>query len=303
MSIATLPTVAVESGLTAYMREIAKFPVLTIKEEVELAGRWREQGDAEAAHRMVTSHLRLVAKIAMGYRHYGLAVADLISEGNIGLMRAVRKFEPERGVRLATYAMWWIKAAITEYILASWSLVRTGSAMAQKKLFFKLRRIKAQMGFYGEGDLDSDDARRIASALKVSASDVVDMNRRLAAPDASLNTPLSEDSTLERQDLLVDEAPNQETVYGDQEDAALRHRLLDQAMETLSPRERQIIKARQLATSPVTLDDLGRDLGVSRERVRQIEAAAMTKLKTAVTSRWAALNAPPALRRIGVAMA
>ena len=295
MSVARMPVVTVDGGLAAYMREIGKFPVLTLTEEYELAQRWREEGDTQAAHRLVTSHLRLVAKIAMGYRHYGLAVADLISEGNIGLMRAVRKFEPERGVRLATYAMWWIKASITEYILASWSLVKTGTVLAQKKLFFRLRRIKAQMGLYGEGDMPADDVRRIAHALKTQEADVVDMNRRLAGPDKSLNAPLSEDNPTERQDVLVDEAPDQETVYGEREELTLRRRALRQAVETLNPRERRIIQARQLASSPMTLEDLGHEFGVSRERVRQIEAVALAKLSAAVKSGWAALNAPLAL--------
>ncbi|MBF0093921.1 MAG: RNA polymerase sigma factor RpoH [Alphaproteobacteria bacterium] len=295
MGSVALPVVTVDGGLAAYMREIGKFPMLTVREECELAQRLRDFGDTEAAHRLVTSHLRLVARIAMGYRHYGLAIADLISEGNIGLMRAVRKFDPERGVRLATYAMWWIKASITEYVLASWSLVKTGTAVAQKKLFFRLRRIKSQMGLYGEGEMAPDDVRRIAVALDVPENDVVDMNRRLAGPDKSLNAPLTEDGSVERQDMLVDEAEDQETVYGEREESALRRRLLLQSMESLNPRERRIIEARQLSNTPMTLEELGRDFGISRERARQIETAAMAKLTSAVKSRWVALNAPLAL--------
>lgn len=287
-----VPVVTVDGGVAAYMRQIKKFPVLDVDEEYMLAKRWHEYQDPKAAHRLVTSHLRLVAKIAMGYRHYGLAIGDLISEGNVGLMRAVKKFEPERGVRLSTYAMWWIKASITEFILASWSLVKTGTVAAQKKLFFGLRRIKANMNLYHEGDLAAEDVQRIATALKVSEDEVVAMNRRLAAPDSSLNSPVADDTTVERQDLLVDQGPNPETVLAESQEAELRRRLLREAMGTLNARERHIIETRQLSTTPLTLDDLGHHYGVSRERIRQIEAGAMAKLTAAVKAAWKAIDAP-----------
>ena len=282
MTITVLPALAHEKEFAAYIRAIKKFPILDPQEEYMLSKRWRDYSDLEAAHRLVTSHLRLVAKIAMGYRYYGLPVADLVSEGTVGLMRAVKKFEPDRGVRLATYAMWWIKASITEFILASWSLVKTGTVAAQKKLFFRLRRLKARMEIYGEGDPSPEQARVIADQLDVTPEEVVEMNRRLAAPDASLNTPVTEDSLVERQDLLADEAMDQETLLAEREEGLLRRRLLRGALERLSPRERQIITARQLVAVPQTLEALGRQHGVSRERVRQIEASAMAKLKAAV---------------------
>ncbi|MBF0563297.1 MAG: RNA polymerase sigma factor RpoH [Alphaproteobacteria bacterium] len=290
MNVSAITVPAVDNGIAAYMREIKKFPILDAEEEYMLAQRWQAYGDTDAAHRMVTSHLRLVAKIAMGYRNYGLAIADLISEGNMGLMRAVKKFEPERGVRLATYAMWWIKAAITEFILASWSLVKTGTVAAQKKLFFRLRRIKAQMGIYGEGDMSPEQVRHVANELSVNDKDVVDMNQRLSARDASLNALVAEDSLVERQDLLVDEAPNQEARYAEVEETNLKRRLLRKAMEILNDRERHIVTARTLTSTPVTLEDLGRHYGVSRERVRQIEASAMAKLTQAVRSMWQSLE-------------
>ncbi|KAF0115334.1 MAG: RNA polymerase sigma-32 factor [Rhodospirillaceae bacterium] len=282
MMTTVLPALAHEKGLAAYIRAIKKFPLLDPQEEYMLSKRWQDYGDLEAAHRLVTSHLRLVVKIAVGYRYYGLPVADLISEGTVGLMRAVKKFEPDRGVRLATYAMWWIKASITEFILTSWSLVKTGTVAAQKKLFFRLRRLKAHMEIYGEGDLAPEQARAIADQLDVTPEEVVEMNRRLAGPDASLNAPVAEGSMVERQDLLADDAVDPETGLAEREEELLRRRLLQRALDRLSPRERQIITARQLADVPQTLEELGRQYGVSRERVRQIEAGAMAKLKMAV---------------------
>lgn len=288
MATTVLPVLAHENGLVAYIRVIRKFPILDPQEEYMLSKRWRDYGDLRAAHCLVTSHLRLVAKIALGYRHYGLPVSDLISEGTVGLMRAVKKFEPERGVRLATYAMWWIRASITEFILASWSLVKTGTVAAQKKLFFKLRQLKAHMNIYGNGDITFEQAQTIALRLGVSPEEVIAMNRRLIAPDTSLNTLVAagDSDSLEHQDLLVADSANQETVLAEQEEKQLRHRLLKQAIACLSPREQHIIKARQLTVEPQTLETLGRHYGVSRERVRQIETAAMLKLKAAVKREW-----------------
>ncbi|MFN3076477.1 MAG: RNA polymerase sigma factor RpoH [Alphaproteobacteria bacterium] len=295
MNVNSLPALAADGGMVAYLAEIKKFPMLGVEEEYMLAQRWHDYGDTEAAHKLVTSHLRLVAKIAFGYRNYGLAISDLISEGNVGLMRAVKKFEPERGVRLATYAMWWIKASITEYILASWSLVKTGTVAAQKKLFFNLRRIKARMGLYGDGDMSTDQVRAIATELSVGEGEVVEMNRRLASRDSSLNAPLVEDGQVERQDVLEDESPNQETVYAEREESEIKRRVLRQAMAGLNERERHIVLSRHLSATPLTLDDLGRHYGVSRERVRQIEAGAMAKLTKAVKTAWGSLGLSPAM--------
>ncbi|WP_413205944.1 RNA polymerase sigma factor RpoH [Rhodospirillum sp. A1_3_36] len=286
----TLPAVSDEGGLSRYLTEIKRFPMLTVEEEYSLATRLRDEGDREAAHKMVTSHLRLVAKIAMGYRHYGLPVADLVAEGNLGLMKAVKKFEPERGFRLATYAMWWIKASINEYILNSWSLVKVGTVAAQKKLFFNLRRLKAKLGVYEEGDLSPEIVSKIATELKVSENDVIMMNRRLAGPDASLNVPVGEDQSMDRVDLLVDDGSNQEDLYAANEETNLGNQLLKDALETLSERERHIIMARRLSSEPVTLEELGGEYGVSRERVRQIENRAFEKLQTAVKKAARALN-------------
>jgi RNA polymerase sigma-32 factor len=286
----TLPAVSDEGGLSRYLTEIKRFPMLTVEEEYSLATRLRDEGDREAAHKMVTSHLRLVAKIAMGYRHYGLPVADLVAEGNLGLMKAVKKFEPERGFRLATYAMWWIKASINEYILNSWSLVKVGTVAAQKKLFFNLRRLKAKLGVYEEGDLSPEIVTKIATELKVSENDVIMMNRRLAGPDASLNVPVGEDQSMDRVDLLVDDGSNQEDLYAAHEETNLGNQLLKDALETLSERERHIITARRLSSDPVTLEELGGEYGVSRERVRQIENRAFEKLQTAVKKAARALN-------------
>jgi len=285
-----VPVLASENGLSAYLSEIKKFPMLTPEEEYMLAKRLAEHGDTDAAHRLVTSHLRLVAKIAMGYRFYGLPVSDLISEGNVGLMRAVKKFEPERGFRLATYAMWWIKAAINEYVLNSWSLVKVGTVAAQKKLFFNLRKMKAKLGVYEDGDIPIEKAQQIAKRLDVSTEDVIDMNRRLSRSDASLNAPVAEDGDLQRQDMLVDTAPNQEQILGDTEDRKLGLKLLTEAMTMLTERERKIIQERRLAENPRTLEEIGEEYGISRERVRQIENRAFAKLQAAVVKAMAHLQ-------------
>jgi len=286
-----VPVLASESGLSAYLNEIKKFPMLTPEEEYMLAKSFAEHGDTEAAHKMVTSHLRLVAKIAMGYRFYGLPVSDLISEGNVGLMRAVKKFEPERGFRLATYAMWWIKAAINEYVLNSWSLVKVGTVAAQKKLFFNLRKMKAKLGVYEDGDIPIEKAEIIAKRLDVTTNEVIDMNRRLSRSDASLNAPVAEDGDLQRQDMLVDTTPNQEQVLGDNQDRKLGLKLLTDAMTMLTERERKIIQERRLADNPRTLEEIGEEYGISRERVRQIENRAFAKLQAAVVKAMTLLQA------------
>ncbi len=286
-----VPVLASDSGLSTYMTAIKKFPLLEPEEEYMLAHRYAEHDDLEAAHTLVTSHLRLVAKIAMGYRYYGLPVSDLISEGNVGLMRAVKKFDPERGFRLATYAMWWIKAAINEYVLNSWSLVKVGTVAAQKKLFFNLRKLKAKLGQYGEGDISDEAVETIADRLDVSTTDVVNMNRRLSRSDASLNAPVIEDGDTERQDLLVDETPDQETVLAEREERELGSSLLMQAMSKLNDREQHIIRERRLSENPRTLEDIGEEYGISRERVRQIENRAFEKLQKAVLAASSALNA------------
>ena len=277
-----VPVLASESGLSAYMAEIKKFPVLDAQEEYMLARRYADHDDVKAAHKLVTSHLRLVAKIAMGYRFYGLPVSDLISEGNVGLMRAVKKFEPERGFRLATYAMWWIKAAINEYVLNSWSLVKVGTVAAQKKLFFNLRKLKARLGLYDEGDIPQAAAEKIAKRLDVTTTEVVEMNRRLSRSDTSLNQLVAEDGDTQRQDLLIDDKPDQETVLAERQDRALGSKLLKEAMSELTPRERRIIEERRLAENPRTLEEIGEEYGISRERVRQIENRAFAKLQRAV---------------------
>jgi RNA polymerase sigma-32 factor len=276
------------------MADIKKFPVLDAQEEYMLARRFADHDDVEAAHKLVTSHLRLVAKIAMGYRFYGLPVSDLISEGNVGLMRAVKKFEPERGFRLATYAMWWIKAAINEYVLNSWSLVKVGTVAAQKKLFFNLRKLKARLGLYEEGDIPQEAAETIAKRLDVTTNDVIEMNRRLSRSDSSLNQFVAEDGDTERQDLLVDDKPDQETVLADREDRALGNKLLKEAMSELTPRERRIIEERRLADEPRTLEEIGEEYGISRERVRQIENRAFAKLQRAVLQAAKSLEATAA---------
>ncbi len=270
---------ATEGNLSRYLQEIRKFPMLSPEEELSLARRWKDDGDERAAHKLVTSHLRLVAKIAMGYRGYGLPVGELISEGNVGMMQAVKRFDPERGFRLATYAMWWIRAAIQEYILHSWSLVKMGTTAAQKKLFFNLRRLKAQMSALEEGDLKDEQVAKIAHALQVPEQDVVSMNRRLSSPDHSLNAPVRADSEGEWQDWLVDDGESQEEELAEREDMTNRRDLLAGALKTLNERERHILIERRLKEEPTTLEELSQQYNISRERVRQIEVRAFEKLQ------------------------
>ncbi|HXQ49656.1 MAG TPA: RNA polymerase sigma factor RpoH [Stellaceae bacterium] len=281
-----LPTISNEGNLARYLQEIRKFPMLEPNEEYMLAKRWREHADPEAAHRLVTSHLRLVAKIAMGYRGYGLPLSELISEGNVGMMQAVKRFDPDRGFRLATYAMWWIRASMQEYILHSWSLVKMGTTAAQKKLFFNLRRLKGQIQAIEEGDLTPEHVAKIAHELDVPEADVINMNRRLASPDHSLNAPLRSDGDGEGewQDWLVDETDNQEVSLVERQELGLRRDLLRDAMTHLTDRERDILVARRLSEEPATLEELSQKYGVSRERVRQIEVRAFEKLQRAIKS-------------------
>ena len=271
-----------ERNLSRYLQEIRKFPMLSPEEEYSLAKAWRDHGDEEAAHRLVTSHLRLVAKIAMGYRGYGLPLGELISEGNLGMMQAVKRFDADRGFRLATYAMWWIRAAMQEYILHSWSLVKMGTTAAQKKLFFNLRKLKGQMQAIDEGDMSPEHVSEIADRLRVSQDEVVNMNRRLASPDHSLNAPMRKDGEGEWQDWLVDDDDDQETELGDREELTDRRRLLAGAMNILTDRERHILQERRLRESPATLEHLSRHYGISRERVRQIEVRAFEKLQKSI---------------------
>jgi len=277
-----LPTLASEGGLSRYLQEIRKFPMLEPDEEYMLAKRWREHDDSEAAHRLVTSHLRLVAKIAMGYRGYGLPVSELISEGNVGMMQAVKRFDPDRGFRLATYAMWWIRASIQEYILHSWSLVKMGTTAAQKKLFFNLRKIKGQLQAIEEGDMSPENVKAVADRLNVPEADVISMNRRLASQDHSLNAPLKIDGDGEWQDWLVDETESQEIALADRQELGKRQKLLSQALGTLNERERHILTQRRLREEPTTLEDLSQEYGISRERVRQIEVRAFEKLQKSI---------------------
>ncbi len=291
---ASLPLITAESGLTRYLEEIRRFPMLQPQEEYMLAKCWREHGDRDAAHKLVTSHLRLVAKIAMGYRGYGLPISEVISEGNVGLMQAVKRFEPEKGFRLATYAMWWIKAAIQEYILRSWSLVKMGTTANQKKLFFNLRKAKSRISALEEGDMRPDQVKIIAKRLGVTEQDVIDMNRRLGG-DASLNAPIREEGDSgEWQDWLVDDHESQEKVLAESEEFDTRRKALSEALSVLNDRERRIFEARQLADEPVTLEELAEEFGVSRERVRQIEVRAFEKVQKAVRNRVADLETPPA---------
>ena len=278
-TIRTLPTLQSDSGLSRYLQEIRKFPMLEANEEFMLAKRWREHKDPEAAHRLVTSHLRLVAKIAMGYRGYGLPINELIAEGNVGMMQAVKRFDPDRGFRLATYAMWWIRAAIQEYILHSWSLVKIGTTAAQKKLFFNLRRVKGQIKAIEEGDLSPEQVKTISDRLAVPEEDVVTMNRRLAAPDNSLNAPVRAEGEGEWQDWLVDDTPTQETRLAENEELSARQKLLGKALDGLNDRERHILIERRLKDEPATLEDLSKEYDISRERVRQIEVRAFEKLQ------------------------
>ncbi|MEN9755019.1 MAG: polymerase sigma factor RpoH [Pseudomonadota bacterium] len=291
MASSSLPLLAADGGLSRYLAEIRRFPMLQPQEEFMLAKSWREHGDSEAAHKLVTSHLRLVAKIAMGYRGYGLPIGEVISEGNVGLMQAVKRFEPDKGFRLATYAMWWIKAAIQEYILRSWSLVKMGTTANQKKLFFNLRKAKSQIAALGEGDLRPEQVKTIATKLGVEEREVIEMNRRLGG-DASLNTPLRADGEGdgEWQDWLVDDTPSQQTILEEDEEASFRHQALMSALSVLNDRERRIFEARRLAEDPVTLEELSEEFGVSRERVRQIEVRAFEKVQKAVQDHMALRN-------------
>lgn len=283
MARTNIPLAVGEGNLGRYLQEIRRFPMLEADQEFMLAKRWQEKEDVNSAHQLVTSHLRLVAKIAMGYRGYGLPVSELISEGNVGMMQAVKRFDPDRGFRLATYAMWWIRAAIQEYILHSWSLVKMGTTAAQKKLFFNLRRLKGQMQAIEEGDLKPEQVKKIAETLSVPEDDVVQMNRRLVAPDHSLNAPLRVDSDGEWQDWLVDEnAVDQEQQLAESDELTKRRELLMAALETLTDRERHILEERRLKDDPTTLEDLSQVYSISRERVRQIEVRAFEKLQRSI---------------------
>jgi RNA polymerase sigma-32 factor len=280
-----LPILTAASGLTRYLQKIRQFSMLEPQEEYMLAKCWREHGDSSAAHRLVTSHLRLAAKIAVGYRGYGLPLSELISEGNVGLMQAVKRFDPDKGCRLATYAVWWIRAMIQEYTLRSWSLVKIGTTVNQKKLFFNLRKAKSRISALEEGDLRSDHVKLIAERLSVSEQDVVDMNRRLGG-DTSLNSPVRDDGDSgEWQDWLVDDSASQETRLAESEEYDNRRRALGEALTVLNERERRIFEARRLVDEPVTLEDLGGEFGLSRERVRQIEVRAFEKVQAAVKNR------------------
>ncbi|MBL8686283.1 MAG: RNA polymerase sigma factor RpoH [Alphaproteobacteria bacterium] len=287
-----LPVLSGESGLARYLQEIRKFPVLEADEEYMLAKRWQEHADVNAAQRLVTSHLRLVAKVASGYRGYGLPLSELISEGNIGMMQAVKKFEPDRGFRLATYAIWWIRASIQEYILHSWSLVKIGTTAAQKKLFFNLRKIKNKLQLMEEGDLPQEKVKEIAQQLQVSDREVVEMNRRLSQGDFSLNTTIREDGDGEWQDWLVEASANQEIVLGEEQENNQRRQMVSTAFRILKPRERDILIDRRLKDNPATLDELSKKHGISRERVRQIEARAFEKLQQAIKKQ---IDNPPIL--------
>jgi RNA polymerase sigma-32 factor len=293
MSSRGLPVLAGDAGLSRYLAEIRKFPLLSPEDEYMFAKRWQEHEDAEAARRLVTSHLRLVAKIAMGYRGYGLPVSEIVAEGNVGLMQAVKRFDPDKGFRLATYAMWWIRASIQEYVLRSWSLVKMGTTAAQKKLFFNLRKAKSHIGAIEEGDLTPEHVATLSDRLGVSEREVTEMNRRLSGGDASLNAPLRSESESEWQDWLADDSVDQETRLAEREEMGDRHVLLENAMVALTDREQQIIRARRLQDEPATLEELSQKFGISRERVRQIEVRAFDKLQKAMK---ASLNAaPPAL--------
>ena len=294
MSSRGLPVLSGEAGLSRYLTEIRKFPLLTPEDEYMFAKRWKEHEDPEAARRLVTSHLRLVAKIAMGYRGYGLPVSEIVSEGNVGLMQAVKRFEPDRGFRLATYAMWWIRASIQEYVLRSWSMVKMGTTAAQKKLFFNLRKAKNNIGAIEEGDLTPEHVATLSDQLGVTPTEVTDMNRRLSGGDSSLNAPLRSDGESEWQDWLADDTADQETRLAEREEMGNRHTLLTGAMKGLTDRERDIIQARRLQDEPATLEELSQKYGVSRERVRQIEVRAFEKLQRGMKAAMntAALPAP-----------
>ena len=280
-----IPAISNEGNLSSYMEQIKKFPLLEVKEEYMLAKAWKNQGDVKAAHKLVTSHLRLVAKIASGYRGYGLPISDLISEGNIGMMHAVKRFEPEKGFRLATYAMWWIKASIQEYILRSWSLVKIGTTAAQKKLFFNLKKIKSKISAIEEGDLTPEQVEKISTELSVSKKEVVSMNRRISGSDYSLNAPVTDDGQGEWQDWLEDETQNQEASFAETEEYLIKKNIMNDALQVLSEREKDIICERQLSENPLTLEDLSIRYDVSRERIRQIEAKAFEKLQNEMKSK------------------
>jgi RNA polymerase sigma-32 factor len=284
---ATGPSLTSEAGLSSYLRHVHRYPLLEAGEEYMLAKRWREHADSTAAHKLVTSHLRLVAKIAMGYRRYGLPIADLVAEGNVGLMLSLRRFDPDRGFRLATYAVWWIRAAIQEYVLHSWSLVKIGTTGAQKKLFFNLRRLKGRLRAFDEGNLSPAHVARIATELGVLEAEVVDMNQRLAGPDFSLNAPPDREADGQWQDQLADDSPDQERVLGQAQELEWRSGLLRSALAHLADRERDILVARRLRDEPTTLDNLSRKYGISQERVRQIEIHAIEKLRRAI---WTAAS-------------
>ena len=285
-----IPAISNEGNLSSYMRQIKKFPLLEAKNEYMLAKAWKEQGDVKAAHKLVTSHLRLVAKIASGYRGYGLPLSDLISEGNIGMMHAVKRFEPEKGFRLATYAMWWIKASIQEYILRSWSLVKIGTTAAQKKLFFNLKKIKSKISALDEGDLTPEQVDKISTELSVPKKEVVSMNRRISGSDYSLNAPVTKEGEGEWQDWLEDETQNQEATFADTEEYLLKKNIMEDALKVLSDREKDIIYERQLNEKPLTLEDLSIRYGVSRERIRQIESKAFEKLQIEMKVRAKEIN-------------
>ena len=282
MAQSNLPILSAEGGLSRYLQEIRKFPMLEPNEEFMLAKRYKEHEDPAAAQRLITSHLRLVAKIAMGYRGYGLPISEVISEGNVGLMHAVKRFEPDKGFRLATYAMWWIRAAIQEYVLRSWSLVKIGTTAAQKRLFFNLRKVKGQIAALDDGNLHPDQVKQIATTLHVTEADVVSMNQRLTG-DASLNAPMrADEGSSEWQDWLVDDTPDQETTLGNSEEYSERMQLLSGAMGELNEREKAIFQARRLKEDPATLEELAQEYNVSRERIRQIEVRAFEKVQEAV---------------------
>ncbi len=298
MASAAIMNIGPDGNLSRYLQDIRKFPMLTPDEELSLAQRWRDSEDTDAAHKLVTSHLRLVAKIAMGYRGYGLPIGELIGEGNVGMMQAVKRFDPDRGFRLATYAMWWIRAAIQEYILHSWSLVKMGTTAAQKKLFFNLRRLKGQMQAFEDGDLKPEQVTKIARLLDVQEQDVVSMNRRLAAPDNSLNAPLRQEGEGEWQDWLVDDSDSQETVLAEREERTGRTALLSSALKTLNDRERHILVERRLKDNPTTLEDLSREYNISRERVRQIEVRAFERLQKAMKQQVAERRVSPPMSAV-----
>ena len=279
-----LPVLSSEGNLAIYLQEIKKFPILTAEEEYMLAKRYKEHGDTEAAHKLVTSHLRLVAKIAMGYRGYGLPVTDLISEGNVGIMQAVKKFDPERGFRLATYAMWWIRAQIQEYVLHSWSLVKIGTTAAQKKLFFNLKKLKNQLSSIDSGDLSPENAREIATRLNVKEGEVLDMNNRLFSGDQSLNVQVGDEGDTEWQDMLVDSNETHDDLIANKDELKYRKKIFEQALEILNEREKEIITLRKLQDKPVKLEELSKKFNISRERVRQIEEKAFEKLQKQVSA-------------------